>query len=286
MQITSVLVTSLLAAAVSAKGHNNGTASAKGHNTGTASVTSQCRSIAHMTKLIDLASNQTLLEDKTDGNQTKIDAIKAKAANFTTSLSALTSNTTLMDQCAIVTAHDEAILACGQIHELEKMMATAANDTKLQSKFDGNATKIDAFKAKASAMATKLADLQSNATQTTFCAAQDDVQTCKSISKLQKTIAMAGNNTALQNKFDGNATKIDHFKTKATEAQTKLDALMSNSTLMTTCSGLTQAGATTQGSTNNTGSSDKKSPAARLQSSSHMASAAFVVLLGSAVFML
>ncbi|KAI3322379.1 hypothetical protein HD806DRAFT_123160 [Xylariaceae sp. AK1471] len=279
MQLTNVLVSFLLAATVSAKGHNKN---------GTISIKSQCRSIAHMTKFVDLAANETLLEEKTDNNQTQIDAIKAKAANITTTLNALTSNTTLMGECDIVTAHDEAIRACGQIKELEKAMATAANDTKLQSKFDGNTTKIDAFKAKASASATKLADLQSNGTQTTFCAAQADIETCKRIGDLQKTIAKAGNDTALQAKFEGNTTKIDKFKTKATEAQTKLDTLMSNSTLMSTCSGLTQAGASTQGSTNvsDAASSDKGSAAARLQSGNHMATAAFVVLLGSAMFIL
>jgi hypothetical protein len=92
----------------------------------------------------------------------------------------------------------------------------------------------------ASTATTKLADLQGNATQATFCAAQADVSTCKHISKLQETIALAGNDTALQAKFDGNATKIDRFKTQATKAKTRLDKLMSNATLMRTCSGLTQ----------------------------------------------
>ena len=86
MQITGLLSSFILATAVLAKGDKN--------STGT-SVKSQCRTIAKMTSLVDLANNQTKLESKTDGNQTKIDEIKAKAANSTAMLSTLTANSTL-----------------------------------------------------------------------------------------------------------------------------------------------------------------------------------------------
>lgn len=70
---------------------------------------------------------------------------------------------------------------------------------------------------------------------------------------MQKTIALAGNDTALRAKFadfeshhkeKGNETgsdiedKIAKFKAGAAKAQTKLDELMSNSTLMGTCQSL------------------------------------------------
>jgi hypothetical protein len=127
MQLTNLLISLAVAASVSAEGHHNGTESVK----------RQCRSIAHMTKFIDLAGNDTLLAQKTDGNQTKIDAIKAKAANVTAELDKLTANATLVGECAVVTAHDDAIRACVQMKELARVMATAGNDTKLQDKFDG-----------------------------------------------------------------------------------------------------------------------------------------------------
>jgi len=127
MQLTNILISLAVVISVSAEGHHNGTASVK----------RQCRSIAHMTKYIDLAGNDTLLAEKTDGNQTKIDAIKAKAANITAELDKLTANATLMGECTVVTAHDDAVRTCVQIKELERVTATAGNDTKLQDKFDG-----------------------------------------------------------------------------------------------------------------------------------------------------
>jgi hypothetical protein len=129
MQLVKVFVSVMLAAAVSAKGHDK--------NNGTVSTARQCRSIARMTKLVDLAANETLLEEKTGGNQTRIDAIKAEAANITTSLTVLTSNSTLIGECAVVAAYDEAVRACWEVRELEGIMALAANDTELQSVFDG-----------------------------------------------------------------------------------------------------------------------------------------------------
>ncbi|KAI1633352.1 hypothetical protein F4809DRAFT_30357 [Biscogniauxia mediterranea] len=278
MQITGLLSSFILATAVLAKGDKN--------STGT-SVKSQCRTIAKMTSLVDLANNQTKLESKTDGNQTKIDEIKAKAANSTAMLSTLTANSTLMGECAVIAAHDEAVQACGAIQQMEKATALASNDTKLQSKFDGNTTKIDEFKSKVSSMATMLATLQSNATLSSFCAVQADIESCKDISRLQKTIALASNDTALTDKFKGNTTKADNFKSKVADDQAKLDAMTSNTTLMATCNSLSQAG-TTQGSASSTDSSSSStgsSPAIRLEAAGNFATAAFVVIMG-AVLML
>ncbi|KAI1500326.1 hypothetical protein F5X99DRAFT_386756 [Biscogniauxia marginata] len=274
MQITGLLSSFILAAAVLAKGDDDGT-----------SVKSQCRSIAKITKLVDLANNQTKLESKTDGDQAKIDEIKAKAANSTTILSTLTSNTTLMDQCAVIQANDDAVDACESIQKMEKEVALAANDTKLQDKFDGNTTRIDEFKAQVSSMATMLADLQSNATLNTFCAVQADAESCKDISRLQKTIALANNDTALENKFDGNSTKVDKFKTKIAEAQAKLDTMTANSTLMNTCTQLAQAGTTQSGTNDDDNNSGGSSPAIRLETAGNFAATAFVVAMGI-VFML
>jgi len=52
---------------------------------------------------------------------------------------------------------------------------------------------------------------------------------------LQKLVTLAGNETELAAKAKNNETKIAAIKDKATTAQTKLDAMMSNSTLMTAC---------------------------------------------------
>ncbi|KAI1270407.1 hypothetical protein F5Y18DRAFT_12483 [Xylariaceae sp. FL1019] len=280
MQIQSILTSLLLATAVSAKGHNKDKLNST--TIATASVKTQCAAIDEMSKIIDLANNDTLLEKYAKNNDTKIAKIKEKAANLTSELTSLTSNTTLMGECNVITAHEEAKQACGQMESWAKDIASAANDTKLQDKFDGNATKISEFKAKAESKATKLADLTGNSTLTTFCAVQADMSTCKSISKMQKEIAKDTNTTRLNSKFDGNETKIAKQQAKAAKLQTELDALMANTTLMDTCSSMNISVAAASTSSDGTTTDDANSPASRLQT----ASSAMLVLLGSAMFML
>ncbi|KAI1081767.1 hypothetical protein F5B20DRAFT_535309 [Whalleya microplaca] len=274
MQISAICVSLLAASVVSAKGNNN-----NNNSTGT-SVKAQCRTIEKMQNLVDLAANQTKLDSKTDGNTTKIDAIKAKAADASTQLATLTGNATLMGECAVIQAHQNSVQACGEMQTIQKIMAIAANDTELNDKLKNNATKIDEFKAKASSAATKLTDLQSNGTLTAFCAVQQDVESCGSMNDLQKIIAKAANQTALDAKFEGNTTKADKFKAKAAAAQTKLDSITSNSTLMATCNSLAQAKAQ-QSNTNNASDSTKKSPATRFQAAGQIGITGLVVAIGS-----
>ncbi|KAF3020662.1 hypothetical protein E8E14_012842 [Neopestalotiopsis sp. 37M] len=267
MQITNILVSLVLATAVTAKGHKNGTASVK----------SQCAQVAKLTSQAELATNDTRLADKFDNNQTAIDAFKAKVADKQTQLTTLSANSTLMESCAVIAAHEDAVDSCDKIASWEKNIATAANDTKLTNKFDGNTTKVDAFKAKASDQATKLAAMTSNTTLTDFCAAQSTLSDCKTMSKLQKEVAFASNATALSAKFDGNQTKIDKYTAKAAKVQAKLDALMSNDTLMSTCSSLTQA--STDGTTtseNAASSTTAASAAGRVEAAGGMIAAAAI----------
>ncbi|KAH8601100.1 hypothetical protein B0O99DRAFT_501735 [Bisporella sp. PMI_857] len=185
MQLSNILISFLLAAAVSAKGNRNGTTSIK----------SECKSIAKLTKITNLAANETKLALKFEGNQTAIDAFMAKAAEATTELTTLSANATLTESCAVIQAHEDSVDACDSISKMENLISKAANTTRLESKTNGNATKIAEIQAKASAAATKLAELQSNTTLTTFCAAQADLDTCSSITKLQKQIAKAASST-------------------------------------------------------------------------------------------
>ncbi|KAI0139240.1 hypothetical protein BJ166DRAFT_125195 [Pestalotiopsis sp. NC0098] len=276
MQITNIFVSLVLATAVTAKGNKNGTTSVK----------SQCAQVAKLTSQVELATNDTRLADKFDNNQTAIDAFKAKAADKQTQLDTLSSNSTLMSSCSVIAAHEDAVDSCEKIASWEKNIAAAANDTKLTNKFDGNATKVAAFQAKASDQATKLAALTSNTTLTDFCSTQSTLSDCKTMAKLQKEMALANNATALSAKFDGNQTKIDKATAKAAKLQTKLDALMSNSTLMSTCSSLTQA--STDGTTtseNAASSSTAASAAGRVEAAGGMIAAA-VLAMTAAMFML
>ena len=68
-------------------------------------------------------------------------------------------------------------------------------------------------------------------------------------SRLEKLIATAGNETKLAEKTKNNATKIASFKEKATEAQTKLDTMMSNTTLVDACAAITSAKEASQAGT-------------------------------------
>lgn len=63
-------------------------------------------------------------------------------------------------------------------------------------------------------------------------------------------------------KFNNNQTKIDKFQAKLSSKATKINALMSNSTLMDTCKslGITTASTTTNGASTS-GTDNKKSAA-------------------------
>lgn len=63
-------------------------------------------------------------------------------------------------------------------------------------------------------------------------------------------------------KFKGDATKISTFQAKVQQKATKLDAMMANSTLMSTCQSLGITGAATNSSSS---SSKSKSAAVNVQ---------------------
>ena len=212
-----------------------GSAMAK-NKTGSTSTKSQCKQMAKLTALVDLASNTTALAAKTDNNATKIDAIQAKASDAATSLAALSTNSTLVAACAQIAAVDDMDDACSSMAKFESLIALAANTTALDSKTKNNATKAASIMAKASSAATKLDALASNTTLTQYCAVQSSLDDCKSIEKLQKTVAMAANTTALEAKFGTDTKKIAAVQSKATKASTELAALSSNSTLLDICS--------------------------------------------------
>ncbi|EPE06852.1 hypothetical protein F503_03279 [Ophiostoma piceae UAMH 11346] len=212
-----------------------GSALAK-NKTGSTSTKSQCKQIAKLTALVDLASNTTALEAKAKNNATKVENIQAKASDAVASLATLTTNSTLMDACAQIASVEAMDDACSSMAKFESLIALAANTTALDDKTKNNATKAASIVAKASSAATKLDALASNTTLTQYCAVQSSLSDCKSIEKLQKTIASASNTTALEAKFGSDTKKIASVQSKATKASTELAALSSNSTLLDICS--------------------------------------------------
>lgn len=88
-----------------------------------------CDKMQGLQKLNALIANQTALDEKTKGNTTKADAIKAKAQEKAADLTAMQSNTTLTSFCAGL--NDKQ--SCKAMAKLAKTQEFAANTTALVS---------------------------------------------------------------------------------------------------------------------------------------------------------
>lgn len=221
MKFLSTLVVAMASVAIAQD--NN-----KGNNT---STKSQCKQVAKITKLMDIAGNSTKLDKVTDGNATKASEIQAKASQMATKLTELQSNTTLMAACDQIFAVQDTEDACDKMQGLEKLQALVANQTALDEKTKGNTTKADAIKAKAQEKAADLTAMQGNATLTSFCAGFQDKQSCKSMAKLTKEQEFAQNTTALVSSqhpvvhhfslWSHSLTQHDHRTRSSTATQTR-----------------------------------------------------------------
>ena len=113
---------------------------------------------------------------------------------------------------------------CKQIRKLQKFVDLASNTTRLQEVTNNNATKVAQLQTEASAAATQLTTLQSNATLVSDCAiinaSEDQEDRCEETFELQAFITFASNTTALAAKTDNNATKIAAIQAKASTAAT------------------------------------------------------------------
>jgi predicted nucleic acid-binding Zn-ribbon protein len=131
---------------------------------------------------------------------------------------------------------------CREMASLNKLVALAANTTKLDEKAKNNATKIAEIQAKASDAATQLSTMTSNATLVSTCAVIDAAEktqnTCDEMNSLQKLVTLASNETALADKAKNNATKIAALEAKASTAATKLQTMTTNTTLVSACSAI------------------------------------------------
>lgn len=122
-----------------------------------------------------ITANQTKLDGwVAEGklNEAEVDALETKAAAATTELRALQSNTTLVSECAAVSAERKSIFQCMRLKQLTKLATLAGNATALAAfgqKKGLNETQIEALKAKIADAPTKLRALMSNTTLTTFC---------------------------------------------------------------------------------------------------------------------
>lgn len=185
MQFTNFFVTLLLTSAVAAKGNKT--------TTKTVSDKSLCKQMASLEATVSLAANTTKLDAKLKNNATKIAAFEAKASTAATDLATMQANTTLVSTCAVIAASDKVQNTCESMTELSKVVALAANTTKLAEKAKNNETKIAAYHAMASTAATKLATLNANTTLTEACAT---ITTAKEAKKAAKANSTSGKSIA------------------------------------------------------------------------------------------
>ncbi|KAJ4374383.1 hypothetical protein N0V83_003124 [Neocucurbitaria cava] len=137
---------------------------------------SACKQMQKLTHLTELAANQTKLDElvaKGKMNTTEVDALKAKAADASTKLQTLESNSTLTTECAVIEADQQSKQECRQMKELTKLAALADNQTAMDAlvaKKGLNSTQMDKLMARIQKAETKLQTLSSNTTLTDFCA--------------------------------------------------------------------------------------------------------------------
>ncbi|KAF2738860.1 hypothetical protein EJ04DRAFT_560509 [Polyplosphaeria fusca] len=157
------------------KAHKNNTAEGNPENR-------QCNRLARLTKLTALAANQTRLDAlvaKGRLNETQVENIKAKAANATSTLQTMQSNTTLVQECEVVEAHKQVVRACKKMRVLDKLSTLANNQTAMNEFIATkqlNGTKLEKFQDSIGNATAKLQDLQKNTTLTNLCAQEQKAQ--------------------------------------------------------------------------------------------------------------
>jgi hypothetical protein len=145
------------------------------HSNGGNPTKQACKQISKLTHLTELAANQTKLDElvaKGKMNATEVDQLKAKAAEATTKLQTMESNTTLTNECAVINAEQKTVQECKQMNKLQKLANLASNTTALDAmvaKKELNSTEVDKLKEKIQSAQTKLQTLSSNTTLTEFC---------------------------------------------------------------------------------------------------------------------
>ena len=147
------------------------------------------------------------------------------------------------------TSKDSLDRQCAKMAKLEMLSKLASNSTKLDeivTKKKLTDAQAAHLKSKAANASTELTSMQANATLVSSCAVVDAHKklkaSCREMDRLMTMKQIADNNaTALsdflaKHKIDSkNETAVNHGKEKAANSTVKLDKLMGNSTLMTSC---------------------------------------------------
>ncbi|KAE9369217.1 hypothetical protein N431DRAFT_469147 [Stipitochalara longipes BDJ] len=257
MHFQSLVISLLLATSVAAKGN-------KTEPTKAISEKGECKEMAKLNKVVELASNTTKLAEITKNNATKIAEIQAKASTASTKLTTLQSNSTLVSACAVIDAQEAEDDGCQETFTLQRFVKFAANSSAVATATKNNATKIAKIQSEASKASTKLQTLTSNSTLQAACPAVEQKDECEMMKKLQKFVDVANNQTKLDKVTNGNTTKEAEIKTKAAKDQTKLTAMTGNATFMAACTALEGKGAAGSSSANGISSQSTKNAASLL----------------------
>ncbi|KAL6711192.1 hypothetical protein ACN47E_005723 [Coniothyrium glycines] len=153
---------------------HNGTRDNRGNGGDT--TKKACKQIQKLTYLTTLAANQTKLDElvaKGKMNTTEVDGLKIKAAEATTMLQTLESNSTLTSECAVIQAAQQTKSDCRAMKQLQQLTSLASNQTAMDafvSKKSLNSTQVDKLKERITKAETMFQTLSSNTTLTDFCA--------------------------------------------------------------------------------------------------------------------
>lgn len=134
-----------------------------------------CKELRKLTQLTSLAVNQTKLDSLVAAgklNTAKVDELKKKANEAAPKLQALTSNSTLVNECATINTNKHMQHQCNQIKHLQRLARLAGNATAVDvfaADRNLNATEVDGLKSKVQKAETKLKALEANVTLTEFC---------------------------------------------------------------------------------------------------------------------
>jgi hypothetical protein len=134
------------------------------------SIEKTCRRIEVLTKLHDIANNQTALNDMlTDSKiaQARIDWIKNKGAETTPEFDTLTANATLTAECDSINAQRDADNECRKLGQLEKLVDLANNLAPLALLTQDQKDRLQQKLVKAE---LELQELRNNSTLMGLCA--------------------------------------------------------------------------------------------------------------------
>jgi hypothetical protein len=149
-------------------------------NSTAAGIEKTCRRIEVLTKLHDIANNETALDDMLAGSkfaQDRIDWIKSKSAETSTELGTLTANSILRSECNAISAKRDASQECMKLDQLEKLVDLANNQTALTAHTAADLLtqgQISRLQQQLEEAELKLQELKSNKTLMGLCASADN----------------------------------------------------------------------------------------------------------------